>query len=107
MTKCGFNKAWIGPCQNEQPCKDHKDLKCCSCGAPATQSCEETGQFVCGAPLCDECEHTLHEDGTNGGVGFNQCEPLEGMKTHCRKTEQRFKPWYVQEMEKEATGGTT
>ena len=88
---CNFDKAWIGNCKNEKPCPDHKNLKCCSCGEPATKECAETGQFVCGFPLCDNCEHTNYEDGTNGGIGFNQRTPPEGLGLHCKKTDQKFK----------------
>lgn len=92
--QCGFNQAWVGKCNKPNPCPDHANLICCSCGAKATRSCDETGQFVCGAPLCNDCEHTLHEDGFNGGIGFNMNSPPTGMKSHCKKTEQRYKPWY-------------
>jgi hypothetical protein len=93
---CGFDMAWVGPCKAEN-CTEHAALKCVSCGAKATRSCDETGQFVCGAPLCPDCEHTLAADGTNGGVGFNAQRPPEGMGHHCKKTEQKHKPWYAQE----------
>lgn len=70
-------------------------FSCGSCGAPATHDCDETGQFVCGVPLCGECEHVNFEDGTNGGVGFDAMPlPEEVRKRHCKKTEQKFKPWY-------------
>ena len=98
---CIFDKAWRGKCGKSADdsgyCPEHKGGKCCSCGVQATHTCSETGQFVCGAPLCDECEHTTHENGTNGGIGFNQQSLPEGMKVHCKKTEQKFKPWYEQE----------
>jgi len=54
MTKCSFNKAWIGECGAED-CQDHANLKCISCGEPATHECAETFQFVCGAPLARSC----------------------------------------------------
>ena len=95
---CLWDQAWIGKCKLpsvKNGCCEKHQAACCSCGAPATHDCDETGQFVCGAPLCDNCEHTLHADGTNGGIGFNMRKPPEGMKTHCRKTEQRFTPWYA------------
>ena len=93
---CKFNEAWVGWCEQpgEPYCAKHTDLKCESCGKQATRSCGETGQFVCGSPLCADCEHTIHEDGTNGGIGFDASPPPEGMKRHCKKTEQRCLPWY-------------
>ena len=96
---CRFNDSWAGRCgqPGEPYCAKHTDLKCVSCGKQATQSCGETGQFVCGAPLCDDCEHTLYEDGTNGGIGFNMRSPPEGMKIHCKKSEQRYQPWYARD----------
>lgn len=99
--ECGFNEAWIGACNvnvaiEGTRCEKHTQ-SCASCGAPATRSCSETGQFVCGAPLCDDCDHTTFENGTNGGIGFNAQHPPAGMKAHCKKTEQKFKPWYMQD----------
>lgn len=94
---CGFLEAWIGRCRELQPCKKHSGRVCASCGAPATQSCSETGQFVCGEYLCNECEHTIFPSGTNGGVGFNAEPLLEGMKRHCRKSEQKYQPWYAKD----------
>jgi len=102
MDKCKFNQAWIGECgkptvDGSEYCKEHKDEKCCSCGSQATRSCSETGQFVCGAPLCDDCDHTTFPDGTNGGIGFNEQKLPEGMKRHCKKTEQKYTPWFMRE----------
>lgn len=65
MPKCSFEKAWIGPCDRdvrspgEKFCHEHRNLKCVSCGKPATKTCEYTGSapFSCGAYLCDDCEH--------------------------------------------------
>jgi hypothetical protein len=94
---CGFNEAWIGLCKNLRPCNKHATLVCCVCKNRATHECDQTGQFVCGYPLCDDCDHTIFEDGTNGGVGFNQAPCPEGMGTHCRKSEQRFTPWYMRD----------
>ncbi len=96
---CQFSEAWIGKCQQdgEQYCDVHKNLVCDSCGAKATGSCDATGQFCCGAPLCNDCEHTIFPDGTNGGVGFNQEPLIEGLHRHCKKTEQKFTPWYARE----------
>lgn len=93
---CKFSEAWIGKCKNEgEPyCEKHANEKCISCGKQATGSCDSTGQFVCGAPLCDNCEHTIFENGTNGGIGFNQQPLPEGMESHCPKISQKFKPWY-------------
>ena len=95
---CPFIKAWSGRCNRPVPkgattCQEHK-LTCSSCGAQATHECDETGQFVCGAPLCDNCEHTIFGNGTNGGIGFYAQNPPAGMKAHCKKSEQIFKPWY-------------
>ncbi len=98
MARCEFDIAWRGPCGVEN-CPDHSGLSCISCGEQATHECDETGQFVCGAPLCDDCEHTTAEDGTNGGVGFNSQTLPKGMKHHCKKSEQRFRPWYEREAE--------
>ena len=100
MEKCKFDKAWIGQCKNEADesgfCEEHKGIKCVSCGAQATHECGETGQFVCGAPLCDDCEHTHCDDGTNGNIGFFRTAALpEGYKSHCKKSEQKYFPWYV------------
>ena len=57
MSRCGFLISWRGHCENEAPCEKHKDLRCVSCDAPATQDCEQTMGLVCGALLCDNCEH--------------------------------------------------
>lgn len=56
MSRCEFNEAWRGKCGKED-CDEHKHLKCCSCGDPATRSCPHAGSLVCGAPLCDKCWH--------------------------------------------------
>jgi len=97
---CKFQIAWIGKCKEPAlengMCEKHKDLKCSSCGAPATHECSETGQFVCGFLLCDDCEHTICESGTNGNIGFFRTSPLpEGMKEHCKKSEQKHFSWLV------------
>ena len=92
---CGFDKAWIGPCKNPVPCAEHSDKKCVSCGATAIGECPETGQFVCGELLCGDCEHTIFPSGTNGGIGFNAEDLPDDMKRHCKKTEQRYQPWYA------------
>lgn len=86
---CGFDEAWIGSCKKEvsKPgarCEKHIQT-CCSCGAPATRSCAETGQFVCGASLCDNCEHTTFPQGHNGGIGFNAIPLAKGFKRHNPK----------------------
>lgn len=86
---CKFGKAWTGPCNEEgEPyCPEHDGVKCCSCGEQATHECAVTmTQFVCGYPLCDNCEHELTEAGDNGGW-FNT--------KHCKKTEQKYTPWYT------------
>lgn len=100
MSNCKYIRAWIGPCgepviEGSRFCEKHAKEKCCSCGAPATHECDETGQFVCGAPLCGDCEHTIFPEGHNGGVGFNEMPMPEGMKRHCKRTEQKYKPWYA------------
>ena len=97
---CKFDKAWIGKCK-EQPmddfCNTHKGIKCCSCGEQATGECNETNTLVCGAPLCDDCEHTINSNGCNGGG-----ERPKGLKGHCKKSDQVYKPWYMRgEKEKE------
>lgn len=101
MSRCEFIRAWVGQCKNDLPCEEHDDLKCVSCGEPAICTCDETGQFVCGAPLCGDCEHTLFEDGTNGGIGFNASPCPEGMKRHIRKGTQRHTPWYTRDLKEE------
>lgn len=87
---CSFGRAWIGECGNDADesgfCEKHKGIKCCSCGKQATRECSETMQFVCGAPLCDDCEHTIRD---NGGQLPN------GLKGHCKKSEQVYKLWYM------------
>jgi hypothetical protein len=103
---CRFQVAWIGRCKEPAVengmCKEHAKEKCVSCGAPATRTCEETGQFVCGAPLCDNCEHTIATDGTNGNIGFYRSAPLpEGMHEHCKKTEQKEFSWLVRSIAKD------
>jgi hypothetical protein len=103
MKRCVFNMAWIGQCKEEaagSACCAKHNLKCASCGAPATHDCDETGQFVCGAPLCDNCEHAIFTDGTNGGVGFNQQKlPSELTSRHILRSAQVFQPWFSREME--------
>ncbi len=99
IVMCGFIKAWVGKCKTQvhrdgDKCEEHQ-IKCCSCGAPSTHQCDQTGQFVCGSPLCDDCTHNMHPQGHNGGVGFNQLPLPEGMKTHGKKAEQLYAPWYV------------
>jgi hypothetical protein len=101
--QCDFNEAWIGPCKNSNPCDKHDKLVCASCGEKATKSCDATSGLVCGAPLCDACEHTLGSRGTTIGLSFHEDKyntPPVGLKTHCRKDQQVYKPWYVQEAER-------
>lgn len=90
---CQYDKPWEGKCSTDADgkyCKDHKGIECVSCGEQATHGCAETAQFVCGAPLCDNCEHTIRENGCNSGA------PLpEGLKPHCKKGEQVYKPWFL------------
>lgn len=94
METCNFSMAWIGKCKEpvveNGMCEQHKDLKCCSCGAPATHDCDETMGLVCGAPLCDDCEHTIESNGCNSGG-----ERPEGLGCHCKKSEQKYFSWYV------------
>ena len=90
--ECKFENAWVGRCKNiailnQEYCAEHFGLQCCSCGAQATHSCDETFSLVCGAPLCDDCEHEIAEDGTNGAT----------MK-HCKKSEQKYLPWYARDL---------
>ena len=92
MSVCNFNQAWIGKCKKTD-CSEHKDLKCCSCGEKATKSCDETMGLVCGAKLCDNCEHTIQSNGGNSGG-----ELPEGIGDHCKKSEQKFDPWYMREV---------
>lgn len=97
MSRCKFSKAWIGHCKEEANesgyCDKHQQEKCCSCGAQATCSCDETFQFVCGCALCDDCTHNTHPDGTNGG----RSSWPSGMKSHVKKSEVWFKSWYERE----------
>ena len=60
---CKFELAWRGSCNAESfgtHCAEHADLKCESCGNPATHECEEIiGGSICTANLCDNCGGTL------------------------------------------------
>lgn len=91
---CHFDLAWIGQCKNTADesgfCEKHKDIKCVSCGEQATHECAETIGLVCGAPLCDNCEHTIQDNGCNSGGKLQ-----EGLKSHCKKSEQVYLPWYA------------
>lgn len=105
MSKCKFNLAWRGRCENDADesgyCAEHKDLKCCSCGNSATHQCSSTMGLVCGAPLCDDCEHTIHSNGCNGaGWDANTFCP-EGLKSHCRKDEQVYMLWIYRSVPQE------
>lgn len=82
---CNFELAWTNPCQNEKPCADHADAKCCVCEKDAIRECSETFGVICGALLCDSCEHLLTSEGVNSIGG------------HCRKNEQKYLPWFVQD----------
>jgi len=88
---CNYNLAWVGNCDKPATkngmCEEHSKVKCSVCGNAATHQCAETNGLVCGAPLCNDCEHLLTKEGVNDG--FN----------HCRKSEQIYKPWYIQDME--------
>jgi len=86
---CEFQLAWQVPCKkpsgDERFCEEHLKEKCCSCGKQATAQCDEPiGPLVCGYPVCDDCEHELVENGTTG-YQFK----------HCKKTEQKYTPWYA------------
>lgn len=64
---CKFEIAWQGRCNKPSTngwCSEHERLKCTSCGAKATRSCERTGSLVCGASLCDTCQHSI-KDGSH------------------------------------------
>jgi len=102
---CKFLIAWKGICNSPtnggRYCDIHKDLKCVSCGKPATHECGEFGQSICREPLCDECQHTIREDGTNGLSTFNNIDLPDGMKNHIKKIAQIYKPWYIQKFERE------
>ena len=91
--QCRWNIAWVGRCKspamNGSDCCEKHQKVCCSCGAPATRECEETGQFVCGASLCDDCRHLRFPSGHNGGVGFNAYPlPVGYTSRHIKKSEQ-------------------
>lgn len=97
---CQFDLSWIGKCGKpllgELYCKEHSEVACSSCGAKATRDCEETMGLVCGAPLCDDCEHTTCLNGCNSGA------PLPfGLRWHCKKADQIYKPWYSRENERD------
>ncbi len=102
MDKCKFNIAWVGQCKQDADetgyCQEHGLLVCRSYGKQATHTCHETFILVCGTPLCDGCEHTLCENGCNSGA------PLpKGMKDHCKKGEQVYDPWYMQDERSEVS----
>lgn len=98
MAQCKFDKAWIGPCNKDTLgifCAEHAVEECCNCGEQATHECAETGGLVCGGPLCEKCEHTIGPDGCSSGM-LGSAKLPDDMKTHCKKGEQRFLPWYMQ-----------
>ena len=102
--QCDFDEAWIGRCKNNKPCEKHDKLVCVSCGEKATRSCESTAAgLVCGAPLCDACEHTLGSKGVTIGLSFSEDKYNKApahLQLHCRKDQQVYKPWYIQEIER-------
>jgi hypothetical protein len=60
VIRCKYILAWIGPCNKvvlpgHPFCEIHENVRCVSCGNPATHQCGETYQLVCGSPLCDNC----------------------------------------------------
>lgn len=73
MSRCVFDEAWRGRCKamslvSADRCEAHARLVCVSCAAPASQSCDYTGQFVCGAPLCHRCEHSPPDKSVGRGM---------------------------------------
>lgn len=69
--RCAFELAWIGQC-GRADCREHMNLKCSSCGAPATGECCQTmGSFVCGHPLCSGCDH---DPRSAAEYGLNHCK---------------------------------
>lgn len=91
MSRCQWDKAWIGQCRNEAQvgdkyCKEHQK-QCICCGKDATGECSETCGLVCGAPLCDNCEHELDSSGCNKRGSF-----------HVKKGEQKYYDWIYQEV---------
>lgn len=73
MGSCKFDLAWRGPCKapcDGDVCEQHAKVKCCVCGAQATNECDHTGQFVCGSPLCDGCEGHTDTSKPSGNWGF-------------------------------------
>ena len=99
VEECTFSITWVGKCAlpvvKDHRCTKHADLKCASCGKPATHDCSETMGLVCGAPLCNDCEHTIRKNGCNSGDDLP-----EGYKTHCKRGTQVYLPWYAQEDKK-------
>lgn len=72
---CLFEVSWVGRCNNPSTngwCSKHENLKCCSCGAKATQDCDHTSSLVCGAPLCKTCHHSLAGDGHVTGAVYKE-----------------------------------
>lgn len=85
---CNFDLGWGGICkaEGEPLCQEHSEFRCIHCGEQATHLCAETmGPCICGCALCPNCEHEIAPDGTNG-ANFK----------HCKKSEQKFLPWYLQ-----------
>jgi len=55
---CGFQRPWIGICDNKTPCEKHSKLTCFSCGQQATTRCDaQCMGLMCGVPHCDEHQH--------------------------------------------------
>ncbi len=62
---CLLEVSWVGKCDKPSTngwCSKHENLKCCSCGAKATQDCDHGSSLICGAPLCETCQHSLDGD---------------------------------------------
>jgi hypothetical protein len=75
MNGCKFDEAWIGQCKktvvcDTEYCEKHGSIKCCSCKAQASYTCDRTGALVCGAPLCDGCDGYETPGAGFGFMGF-------------------------------------
>lgn len=63
---CKFDAKGWAPCKKASTngwCSKHEKAKCSSCGAQATQTCDEgIGGLACGQYLCDNCHHSLNDN---------------------------------------------
>lgn len=50
--------------------------------------------YVVGILSMFENDLKLFKITAENDIGFNQQRPPEGMKSHCKKSEQKFKSWY-------------